>query len=731
MTRVYSGLWVILCLFMWLSISSAQQPSATGGTVIVPHLIHFSGVLEDSSGHPLTGIAGITFSLYRDQEGGAALWLETQNVSLDTSGHYEVLLGAEHSEGVPMEFFSSGEARWLGIQVQGQRAEPARVLLVSVPYALKAADAATLDGLPPSAFMLAPALPATSSTQTNGNAAVAVANGSVPPPAPCSPITSDGTAKANQITKFTAPCNIERSKISDNGSTASVGELLSLPAKGTATASAGKNSQALNWTASVFNSVTSTAVAQSFRWQAEPINNDLATASGTLNLLYGQGTASPAETGLSISNKGIITYASGQTLPSVTGDETVTGNLTAMQLISTVTTGTAPLSVSSQTQVANLNASLLGGKRASAFATLGSNKFVGNQSVTGDISSSGNMSTTGSFTAGTITAGNFVGGAAAIVGNSSVTDGVQGATSSTLTGVYGLNNNDQIGFGVYGLANGQEGFGVGGVGIGTEGIGIAGAGGSSSLGSVGNSILGTAPIGVIGASTNGYAVVATSDNSNALLAENGTTNNNDTVVINNLGGGAPLFASGQGGSLFFDANGNLTVSGAIYGSSKHFRIDHPLDPANKYLDHASVESSELKNIYDGVALLDAAGSAIVRLPDWFEAVNGDFRYQLTPIGAPGPNLYIAQEISNNQFTIGGGQPGTKVSWQVTGIRHDPYANAHRMVVEEVKPADERGFYIHPELYGAPKERSLTWAHRVHIMNRAKQAPAQEKTALKQ
>ena|SRR5712692_8635401 len=106
----------------------------------------------------------------------------------------------------------------------------------------------------------------------------------------------------------------------------------------------------------------------------------------------------------------------------------------------------------------------------------------------------------------------------------------------------------------------------------------------------------------------------------------------------------------------------------------------------------------MKNIYDGVAVLDRKGQAWISLPDWFEALNMYFRYQLTAIGAPGPNLYIAHEISGNRFKIAGGKPGAKVSWQVTGTRHDAYANAHPLTVEEEKIENERGTYLYPEAY---------------------------------
>src|SRR5690606_8888158 len=93
----------------------------------------------------------------------------------------------------------------------------------------------------------------------------------------------------------------------------------------------------------------------------------------------------------------------------------------------------------------------------------------------------------------------------------------------------------------------------------------------------------------------------------------------------------------------------------------------------------------------------------------------DFRYQLTAIGAPGPNLYIAEKISGNHFKIAGGTPGMEVSWQVTGIRQDAWAEEHRIVVEEDKPAKERGYYLHPKLFGQPEQRSLEWARRPEMM----------------
>jgi hypothetical protein len=131
--------------------------------------------------------------------------------------------------------------------------------------------------------------------------------------------------------------------------------------------------------------------------------------------------------------------------------------------------------------------------------------------------------------------------------------------------------------------------------------------------------------------------------------------------------------------------GDLTVFGTIsamriVAAEKDFRIDHPLDPKAKYLVHASVESSERKNIYDGTAILDERGEAVVELPDWFEALNTDFRYQLTCVGQFAP-VYVAEKIQHNRFKIGGGPAGLEVCWMVTGNRQDHYAQTNPLQVE--------------------------------------------------
>lgn len=113
-------------------------------------------------------------------------------------------------------------------------------------------------------------------------------------------------------------------------------------------------------------------------------------------------------------------------------------------------------------------------------------------------------------------------------------------------------------------------------------------------------------------------------------------------------------------------------------------IDHPLDPENRYLAHSCVESPDMMNIYNGNITTDAEGYAEVTLPDYFETLNRDFRYQLTAIGKFAQAM-IAREIEDNRFVIRTDVPEVKVSWQVTGVRKNPWAEANRIQVETPKP----------------------------------------------
>ena len=541
-TRLYLGIWLLLISSV-VSLS-AQQVVLAAENAVVPPVVKFSGVLNGASSKPMTGTVGITFSLYKEAQGGAALWVETQNVTLDKTGHYTALLGSTTSQGLPAALFASGEARWLSVQAQGEAEQP-RTVLMSVPYALKALDAETIGGKPLSALQLA---------APNGGSSFA---------------NSNNAPAANTITCSTSS----------------------------------------------------------------------ACKSGHIPVFASNGGAAKV--------KDSIIQENGSTL-SVAGSASLTGSISA--------------STSSSSSAA----------------------VVGNDNTSG-----GSAAVAGTSTNGT---GVVATGITGLLGTGAGEDGV-GVSASGNTGVYG----NGYAVGVYGASDVSTGV----IGTSTSYIGVYGAGATGVTG-----VSSSGGNGVSGVSTGGPGVYAQSDTAWALDAYG--TSSATGVLAGSAAGWAAWF------------NGNVDVDGNLSKAGGSFKIDHPLDPSNKYLYHSFVESPDMKNIYDGNVTTNASGEAIVTLPKWFEALNRDFRYQLAVIGQFAQAM-VASEISNHHFSIKTDKPNVKVSWQVTGIRQDAWANAHRIPVEQEKPQLERGFYLHPELFGAPEEKGVLWARDPKVMKQWKEA----------
>ncbi len=187
-----------------------------------------------------------------------------------------------------------------------------------------------------------------------------------------------------------------------------------------------------------------------------------------------------------------------------------------------------------------------------------------------------------------------------------------------------------------------------------------------------------------------------------------------------VGDGVNTYVAAPTGAIYFRtnknattamtiaANGDVNILGSLSKGSGSFKIDDPLDPANKYLYHSFVESPDMMDVYNGNITTNQRGIAVVTLPEYFQALNRDFRYQLTVIGQFAQAI-VAKEIRHNQFEIKTNHPGVKVSWQVTGIRHDAFADAHRIPVEQPKPPEEQGKYLHPELFGASPEQAVGYS----------------------
>jgi hypothetical protein len=309
-----------------------------------------------------------------------------------------------------------------------------------------------------------------------------------------------------------------------------------------------------------------------------------------------------------------------------------------------------------------------------------------------------------------------------IEGHASATDvvnyGVYGSSNSTSGyGVYGTNGAATgATFGVYGESNSSSGRGVQGISpyLGTYGRAEATTGLNYGVYGRSNSTSGCGVYGIGGATTgenygvlgktnspDGYGIWG--DGQKAGVVGVQTANRTDGAAIMGyaLAGGRAGYFSG-----YTVVDGYMGVTGTLTKGAGSFKIDHPLDPENKYLYHSFVESPDMMNIYNGNVALNNIGEAVVQLPDWFSALNKEFRYQLTAIGAPGPHLYVASEVDNNQFKIAGGTSGLKVSWQVTGIRKDAYAEKNRIPVEEDKVGDELGKFLHPEAFGKLREEGI-------------------------
>ncbi|MGO9650406.1 MAG: hypothetical protein ACLPOO_20430 [Terriglobales bacterium] len=881
--------------FLLLVLSLAAQTSGSSAAVAqVPPVIQFSSVATDEAGGALSGSVAMTFSLYNNARGGEPLWSETQNVPLDSSGHYSVYLGITRVSGVPVSLFATGQAHWLGVQIAGQ-AEQARVFLVSVPYAMKAGDAATVGGLPPSAFVLAApggadaSAPASSSSGAENSVNVGPAGTQN-----YIPIWTDGSGHLGDSILYQAGgsevgigTTTPAGTLDVNGSVISRGAL-QLPSSGTATAGTGFNSQPFSLQGSAFNSSTGKATGPVFQWQTEPSGNDTASPAGTLNLLYGNGSGSPSETGLNIAGNGQITFASGQSFP---GAGTITGITAGIGLSGGGTSGNVTIAVDTafgdthyarlaavntftknqkvagtmtatafsgngggltnlqganvQGAVATANNALnLGGLAPSAYqpagpyATTGSNNFTGDQNVTGNVAATGSISGAAATFTGLVTA---TGALLPASGTATATMGFDSQPLDAVASAYNRNTSQAVNedfrwlaepvgndstaptgrlgllFGEAGavptetglsiISNGQIIFAQGqtfpgagtvssvGSGAGLTGGPITGEGSLSiATGGVSNAMLtnssltvtagtdltGGGAVGLGGnttlnldttkvpqlstantftgnqtiTSTGGVALQATSAKQTVQVAT-------PTLLLNGLSNGASMFSvdrSGNGiykggvtvGNLILGPSdgivlqamntaganvslatpsflisafsnsgdafnvdykgnvtvvGNLSVGGSLSKGSGSFKIDHPLDPANKYLYHSFVESPDMMDVYNGNVVTNKRGVAVVVLPDYFEALNRDFRYQLTVIGQFAQAM-VAKEIRNGRFMIRTSKPGVKISWQVTGIRQDAYANAHRIQVEEGKAPPEQGRYLHPELFGAPPEQAI-------------------------
>jgi len=745
---------IVSFLSMAAVLTLAQTPTLTTtlSSTQVPRLIKFSGVAKDEAGKPKTGLVGVTFSLYKDQEGGSPLWVETQNVQADATGHYAALLGSATADGVPLSLFGSGEAQWLEVQVQGQAAQP-RVLLVSVPYALKAHEAETLSGKSISDFVLLNKSPA--ATTAAGNTP-AISNGASSPKVP---------SAANGPTSFVGNNTTQIVTVTQKGTGVGLAATASTHAA-VAGAITGTSNTAVyglaSNTAKGSNAAGVTGVANS---ETGPGVQGITTSPAGFGVqgVVNASTGGTAVQGLNNATSGLSSGVSGQSASTANGSAGVVGsegaatgqvygvfgstNSTTTNAIGVngyegATTGQV-YGVSGGTKsTTNFAAGVTGFEGATAGQVYGVNGST-NSSTNGASGVNGyEGSKTGQvfgISGSTASATNF---AAGVSGNASATSGqvygVVGVSNSTTAGaaavngyepattgaVYGVNGStpSTSGIGVGGAATATSGntIGVSGSSASPNGAGVSGSNSSSTCcfaaGVFGQTVGGTGVLGsATAASGVNFGVQGLTASPSGVGVHGGNTSTGvavdlagTTFLVNAYIGKTGEFNVDNSGNGYFA--GNLYVTGKLTKGSGSFKIDHPLDPANKYLSHSFVESPDMMNVYNGNITTDRHGLATINLPDYFESLNGDFRYQLTVIGQFAQAI-VKKEIANNRFMIKTNKPLVKVSWQVTGIRHDAYANQYRIPVEEDKASGEQGYYLHPEVFGQPESKSISAAQK--------------------
>lgn len=558
-----------LAITILTALALAQNTPNTP-TVSVPHLIKFSGVVKDETGAPKTGTVGITFTFYKDQQGGAPLWLETQNVQTDASGRYSVMLGATKSDGIPLEFFSSNEARWVGVQPQGQNEQP-RVLLVSAPYALKASDAETLGGKPASAYVLSTPGSSASTVSKNGTSDTSI-NNSVTPPA-------NGSGTPNHIAKWKTNTTLENSGIIESSAgTVGIG-----------------------------------SAPSNFQLQVTAPNQLGAAVQGPFS---GVGAGLQMQTTGS-GGKGWEILATGKTAAQGPGKLNIRDLSTGADVFTIAPgglVGIGQLNPGTILQVTDKNnagiSAVIAGDMASTNA--------GAAAVFGDATASsgttrGVFGQTFSSTAG----------AAAVEGEA------QGATGQTY-GVQGFNfGTGNFSAGVSAVSSPGSGvtFGTIAVSNSPNGTGTMGIGEGNS--NTGNSFIGCCSVGVWGDTSSSVfssaGLIGTADNARAIFLQNNSTQVPTAYMFNAASGQFALQAGGGGGFCTVDTTGHLHCDNAL-------SVSAPVDAGQRRVALYAVESPQnwFEDFGSGQLV---SGTARVTLDHTFaEAANADLQYHvfLTP-----------------------------------------------------------------------------------------------------
>jgi hypothetical protein len=717
MVRISNLLWMFALLVCWALPGSAQQPASGAANQIVPSLVNFSGALTNTKGKVTTGVVGLTFSLYKDAEGGAPLWVETQNVQPDKTGHYSVQLGAASSNGLPAALFAAGEARWLGVQQQGEAEQP-RVLLLSVPYALKALDAETIGGKPASAFALAP------SSTSAGSAS------KLPP----GTITGSGTA--DFVPLFTGATTIADSKIFQSAA-GNVGIATTTPAAKLDVTGTGDVRDTLTLFPKLAHntlSVHGTAFAISSTGKVTFIAGQAFPGTGTVTSV-GSGSGL---TGGPITKSGTLSIATGGVTNSMLANSslTVTANspLSGGGSVSLGGTTSLGLKACAASQILEFTGgawtcvaipvgtvtSVGSGLGLTGGPITGSGTLAINTSVVPQLAATNAFTNTNTITANSTSPAlgisNAGGNGISIVDSATDAYGVfvsgSGFEGVTVDGTiypivgyggsgyvanYGENVNDAnfntgiegVEFGTTQIDLGVEGFSSSTAGVGTYGQAI----GASNEG---GTISGSAAIGAWGDTSADWGVLGTTDEGDSIVGfnasepfatayfENDEVSSLDAPVLVTVGGNA-------GGACMFDVSGDMYCSG-----SKSAVV--PVDNGARKVALYAVESP--KNWFEDFGSGHLAnGSAVIELESTFaQTVNTqNYHVFITPNGDC-KGLYVSQKSA-------GGFEVRELGGGTSSIEFDYRIVAERRGFENVRMADKTQLFRQGAMLKGGKKRA--------------------------
>ncbi|MFV1980565.1 MAG: hypothetical protein ACC655_05365 [Rhodothermia bacterium] len=691
-----------------ISVFSAQDLSAQA-----PGEIGQQGILTDSLGNPITsGTFDLSFNLYSEEEGGGSLWSETQSVTVE-EGLYSVQLGSVTPISLPFD-----AQYWLGIEVNGGGELSPRLRFTAAPYARRAGavDSVGSDAILPAAVQsshIADGAVGMSAISTDGaeTGQLLVAN------------DTSGLAWSFIGGTSIADQSLVSSKISPTGG--STGQILTV------------EGDTVGWADP--EEITGAALPDK-SVRAVKLNSEDGAVGETMlvgaadSVVWGQldteGIADSAVTAAKISsaggsNKNVLTIDGG----SAGWGQVETGSIANRA----VTTSKISAAGGAAGQVLTVAGDSARWKDPAGIeeGSIDYDKISTNGAITGNVLTAAAGDTTGwlPISVGTANLKNKsvtvpkispAGGEAGQV-LSRVGSGVSWAIVEPATfadGSVPLNKLDTTG-----ASGGELLIFDGTKPAWAEDPGLALPYFGETQPEDSTSFQVTSPISFTGQNPvdNAYAIQGVMSSTvggpraAAVRGENRATGGFGIGVWgSHAGSGWGVFGEADNGWAIYGSSfdghagyfaGKVQIQGTLQKLAGSFTIDHPLDPENKTLSHSFVESPDMMNIYNGNVILTEDGTATVTMPDWFSALNIDFRYQLTPVGGPGPNLHIAEEMTGNSFKIGGGEAGMNVSWQVTGIRDDAYARMNRIQVEEDKPADLRGRYLSPEAFGFGRDRS--------------------------